>query len=393
MAGPRNVRIVYQSKNNTTGLTDVKGQIYFNQVAQAVGLSARLFTELDAVNAPGLYYLDIAAANLVTWGLVAGGTFTLEARVDSVTLPAAAIYKQDITYNNVDDLMAALGAPVGASLSADIAAIYARIGAPTGTSVSADIAGIRSDTSAIKTDLETGPYSLQNILASITALSNSSISNGVGFVLPIMLVPQTGINTYKIPITINDNKGALLDPASNSVTVGIKNVAGVDRGSYLVGETGVPLTVQATRDSVGQYHVIVEIPSTAPQEEILISFSYTLGTNPMVRYGQTQTLNFDNGAGTALQSTLLAVQTKVNGTNSIVSDAGFGNAAIANLLNSGTFGLAALHAILTHATHGLPQIKADTTDLKGTGFASARDSNKAISDFVRTNIYVGGRAV
>ena len=51
------------------------------------------------------------------------------------------------------DIYARLGAPAGASVSADNAAIYSRLGAPAGASHAADIAAVQADTDNIQTRL------------------------------------------------------------------------------------------------------------------------------------------------------------------------------------------------------------------------------------------------
>ncbi len=371
----KSILTVYEGKNFETGLT-VKANIFKNGVATtAVGVSAVALTEVDSTNAPGWYQLTVASASLVTLGFTSGDTF--EARIDATNggKSAPASYKEKITTNSVDDVATSL------------ASLNTKVGTPAGASVSADIASIKSDTAAIKVDLESGSYSLQTINSAILALSNSSISNGVGFVLPVMLIPSSGSNTYRIPVTIMNNSGVSVDPDSNTVTVGLLNAAGTDRGSYLTGSAGgPPLTVAATRDSTGQYHVTVALPSTAVEEELLFSFTYTISSNPYVRYGQSQTVTDQAASGFALQSTLLDVQTDVDAIEATVNHVTYGNAAIEGLLTDASFGLAATKAVIDSNTTTL-------SDIEGGSFSSSTDSLHAISAFLSTNLYSGGRAV
>lgn len=342
MAVQKDLRILYQAKNNTTGLTDVKAQVYFNGVAKATGGTAitatpnaagSKVTELDATNSPGYYEVLLKAADLTTWGVSQSGANVIDGEVDSTSKPASAPFRYDLTVANTDDIDKKLGAPAGATVSADIA----------------------------------------NILLAIQAVQNGVISNGVGYVIPSLIIPPSGSTTYRIPITIMNNDGALVDPTSNLVTVGLLNSAGADRGSFLTGSSGTPATVAATKDSTGQYHVNVVIPSTAVQEELLFSFAYTIGSNAMVRFGQSQTITDVNADGLALQSTLLATQTTVNSIQSEVTD----------------------------ATNGLPAIKtavvgiqADiTNNVEGAGFSNTTDSLHAIATYVIANLFTGGRAV
>ncbi len=358
----KQVRFEYQAKNNATGLTDVKAQVYLNGVAKAVGSSAISATanangskivEVDSTNSPGLYELQISAADLAAWGVAVGQTNTVSGYINSATAPAPAPFREDITIANTDDIATLIGTPATSSVSGDIATL----------------------TSAVQ------------------ALQNGSISNGVGFVLPIMLIPASGSNTYQIPITIMNNDGALVDPTSNLVTVGVKNAAGTDRGTFLVGSSGTPATVSATRASVGQYSVQVSIPSTEVEEQLIFSFAYTLAGNATVRFGVSQTLTDGGAGGYALQSTLLAVQTTVNTINSATSNATYGLAAIQALLVNGTYGLSALQALLTNSTYGLSALHADHLAIEGTGFTAGADDLHSISTFVRANIFSGGRAV
>lgn len=425
MAVQKPIRFLYQAKSNITGLTDVKAQIYVNGTAKAVSAAAIGATanangskvaEIDSVNSPGIYEILLSSADLTAWGVVAGAYSALEARVNSVSQSAPAAFRQEETVANLDDLDSHLTLQDTA-----IAAISTKIGTPAGASVSADILSVKSDTSAIKADLETGSASLATILANLQALQNGSISNGVGYVLPSMLIPASGSNTYRIPITIMDNEGRLIDPATNLVTVGVLNAAGTDRGSFLTGSSGSPATVSAVRDSLGQYHAMVSIPSTAIEEELIYSFSYAIGVNAMVRYGQSQLLTDTGASGYALQSTLLSVQSTVTSTNGVVTNGTFGNSALQALLSNGTYGLsalqallgngtyglsalqailsnatygnAALQALLSNGTYGLSAIQATEAATQGTGFAPGSDDLHSLSVYLRANSYQGGKAI
>lgn len=406
MATQKQLQFIYESKNHITGLTDVKAQVRVNNVDKAVGASAIVATEISAANSPGFYLITLTAANLTAWGVAAGAYSAIEVSINSVTAPAPASFRQECTVANIDDIDVKLGTPAGASVSADILALQTKLGTPAGASVSADVASVKSDTAAIKADLETGAASLSTILSNIQLLQNASIGNGVGFVLPTLIIPSTGSTTYVFPVTINNNDGALIDPTGNLITVGVKNSAGTDKGAFLTGSSGTPATVSATRVSVGQYTVTVVIPSTEVQEELIFSFSYTVGTNSMVRFGVSQTLADTSAAGYALQSTLLATQTTVNAINSVVTNATYGNAAIQAILVNGTYGLSALqtmiasiattntsiNSVVTNATYGNAALQAMLTAMEGTSFNSTTDSLHAIQVFLSANVYSGGRA-
>lgn len=320
----KTLRIEYTAKNFSTGLTDVKAQVYFNGVAKAVGGSALVLTEVDATNAPGLYELVVSGATLATWGAVDGQANYVTGEINSATRSAPAPFKELVVSKDAADVEVTLGSPAGASVSADIA----------------------------------------NILSNIQQIQNGVIANGVGYVLPNMLIPDTGSNTYKIPITVQNNDGALVDPVSQLVTVGILNAGGTDRGSYLTGSSGSPATVAATRDSLGQYHAIVVIPSSAVEEELLFSFAYTIGSNAMVRYGQAQLLSSIGTAGLAQQTTLLAVQSDVS----------------------------TIKADVESVTTGLAVIAGQGAAIEGAGFTPGTDDLHSIATYLNANLYSGGVA-
>lgn len=392
MAIQKSLRFLYQSKNNITALTDVKAQIYVNDVAKAVGVSAISATanangskiqEVDATNAPGVYEVLLTAADLTAWGIAQGSYSALEVRVDSASKSAPAIFRGEPTVANLDDIDLKLGAPAGASVSADIAAV-------------------KSDTAAIKVDLETGTSSLATILSAVQAIQNNA-----GFAIPVpatLIKPSTGSNTYRVPLSIYNSNNALVDPTTNTITVGMVNQSGADRGSYLTGSSGTPATVVATRDSLGQYHVDLAIPSTAAQEELILSFAYSVGGIATSRRAVTEIISDVQADGFALQTTLIAVQTTGTDTNTRVQD-------VQTKVNDPTSGLAAANTLqgliktqtdkLGDATIGLSAIKTAvnstlteiTTNVEGAGFVVATDSLHAISAYITANIFSGGRAV
>lgn len=345
MAVQKSLRIQYQAKKNQTGLTDVKAQIYLNGVAKAVGGSAVALTEIDATNAPGMYLLTLSGATLTGYGVATGQENTIHGEIDSASLSAPAPFRVDVNKADLDDLDIKLGTPAGASVSADIAAV-------------------KTDTAAIKTDLETGASSLASILTAIQAIQNNA-----GFSVPVpaqLIVPSSGSNLYRIPVTLYNSTNALVDADTQTVTVHLANQAGTSRDSYLGSTTMV-------RDSLGQYHVDVTIAAAAPIEELLFTFTYSIGGAATARKSVTETAAEAASSGTALQSTLLDVQGDVDNVESIVASGTFGNAAIKTAVDA---------------------IQSDlTNNVEGTGFVNSTDSLHAISVFLSANIFQGGRAV
>ncbi len=361
------IKVLYQAKNNTTGLTDVKAQVYVNSVAKAVGVSAIVLAELDATNSAGEYTLTISGATLAGYGAVAGDD--IEIKIDSATKSAPSGIRFTATAFSTDDLDAHL------------------------VTQDTNIAAIKSDTSAIKTDLESGASSLATILSAVQAIQNNA-----GFSLPVpatLIKPSAGSNTYRLPITIYNEKNLLIDPDTSSIVVTLVNQAGADRSSYLTGVSGT--SAPAVRDSLGQYHIDLGIPSTASQEELIFSFAYAIAGAATARKAVSEIISDVQADGFALQTTLLSVQTTVNDADA--------------LLNNATYGLSAANTLqgliktqtdkLGDATIGLSAIKAQTVaiqaeivnNVEGAGFATATDSLHAISAYISANVFSGGRAI
>lgn len=178
------------------------------------------FVEVDATNMPGIYRLDIPDAAISSGASV---VVTLTGATNmvpcSVEIQLTALDLQTASTAQTGDSYARLGAPAGASVSADIAAVktdtaavktttdkfaftvanqvdanvldwkssaapamtgdaYARLGAPAGASVSADIAAMKTDTAAILDDTGTsGVIVVTNNDKTGYALSSSAISD------------------------------------------------------------------------------------------------------------------------------------------------------------------------------------------------------------------------
>lgn len=394
------IRILYSAKNFTTGLVDVKAQIYVDQVAKAVGASSITLTELDATNAPGIYYALVSAANLTTYGATAGSAF--EAYVNSASKAAPSQYKEIVTGISTDDLDAHL------------------------TAQDTSLASISTNVSAVKSDLETGPNSLATISAAIAAVQSAvaAVQNNTNFSASIpepIVRPASGSNTYRIPIRIFNSAGQMADADSNLVNVAVADQAGVDRGAILTGySAGV---APAVRSSKGVYYIDMSIGSAAVLEGLTFTFTYAVAS---VAYNQGRTgqiVTDVQADGFALQTTLLAVQSTLNTDDGILQNATYGlsaantlQAAIQALLNNGTYGLSALQALLANGTYGLSALQAILGNatyglaaantlqqsiqtnvgtanaaliaIEGSGFTAA-DSLNAIS----SRVYSGGRAV
>jgi hypothetical protein len=386
------ITIIYNSKNYRTGLTDVVGEVYYNQAAVAVGGSAIAFTELDATNAPGTYYAVISGANQTTYSAANGGIISVY--VNSVTAPAAAEFKQIVTSESTDDLAASL-----ATLQT------------TANTISTNVSTILTDVGVIESDVTDATIGLAAIKTAINNLSSqvSSVQNNTSFVCLIpengFVLPVSGSVVYQIPINVCNASGSVADPDSNTITISLVNVSGTDEGSILTGYVApvFPATVgtaPAVRVGTGQYYIDLTLPSTFTPQELIFSFAYTISSSPY---------NFQRGAlivtnvqadGFALQSTLLAVQTTVNDVDTVVNNGTYGLAALEALLTNGTFGLSAIettatanNTLLTNATYGLSALNTSLVAIEGSGFSSTTNSLTAISTYLTANLYAGGKVI
>ena len=400
--------INYTSKNNKTGLTDVKGQIYIDGVAKAVAASSVVFTELDATNAPGVYFLVISAAMLASYSAANGSN--AEIFINSASQNAPVQFKQLVTSIYTDDLDSHLTSQDGVLTSIQT----------TGTDTNTKVG-------AIKVDLESGPYNLSNLAASIAAVQSavSSIQNTTNFSASIpepITRPASGSNTFRLPIRIFNERGQMADADSNLINVAVSNQSGVDRGSILTGYSAG--LAPAVRDSQGVYHIDMAIPSSQVLEGLNFTFTYAVSAVAFNQGRAGAVVSDVQADGFALQTTLLNVQTTVNDADALLNNVTYGlsaantlHLAIQSLLQNGTYGLSALQSILSNGTYGLSALQtilnngtyglqaANTLQntistnvnsananlglIEGTGFATATDSLAQIS----SRVYSGGRAV
>jgi hypothetical protein len=129
--------VMIDSSDHVSGKTGLTLTIYASKAAGTPGAITPTVTELDSTHCPGLYKLALTTSHTDTIGELqlhvtsSGADPTDVSHQIVLDLPGVA---------QTGDSYARLGAPAGASVSADIAANYSRIGAPVGASISADIA-------------------------------------------------------------------------------------------------------------------------------------------------------------------------------------------------------------------------------------------------------------
>lgn len=392
--------IFYTARNFSTGLSDVKAQKVTRngvQVATDVAL-----VEVDAVNAPGLYKLEVLPATITTYG--GAGTYMFYVNSDSGNKNAPAVAKVVVTVNDNDDLEAHL-----VSIETKIDTIDTEVGLIQG-----DVTSIKSTVEDTNTEINNGTTGLVNIKTLIdTAISAiNSIQNNTSFVAVIpsqLIVPDTGTNTYKMEIRVFDAEGNPEDPNTDQIKCSIENQGGTDRTNLITGFISGP--VDATKDAVGKYHIIVAVADTVAIEQLNFMFEYTEGVIVKNFPRTSETVQDQLATGFALQSTLLDVltdtadiQPKVTNIENILENVTYGNEALKDLiliidgvvdsnnslLTNGTYGLSALKTILdTLSTQtSVDNLQTCLTDIKGAGFDTLVDSLTVIS----ARLYEGGGA-
>lgn len=128
------------------------------------------FVEKDATNMPGVYEFGVPNA------AIAAGSETCVLMLKGAANMAPVVLELQLTTFDIQAAIAAtgdsytrLGAPAGASISADIAevegetdAIIATLGSPAGASLSADVAAVKVDTAAVKVQTDKLAFTVTN---------------------------------------------------------------------------------------------------------------------------------------------------------------------------------------------------------------------------------------
>lgn len=109
----------------------------------ALTLGVNLF-EADSTDAPGVYDILLTSTHTNTLG-------TICISIQPAAAAFVAIYFTETVEDTVSGISTLIGTPV-VSVSADIASVYSRLGAPAGASVSADVAAVKADTTTLKAD-------------------------------------------------------------------------------------------------------------------------------------------------------------------------------------------------------------------------------------------------
>jgi len=412
--------VYYRSRNDNTGIVVHIIDAQKNGV-DITGLNALAFTEVDAVNQPGIYRINLTDAVLTGVNVTAvkgdvieifinglsGGNsapvafkFTVtEETLDSIATRQTSIEsKVDIIDTNVDDILS------------DTEDMQPRV------------VDIEIDVDANRTTLESGISGLDALKALIDAVQSSvdGISNVTRFSASVpseSVIPPAGNTDSRINMQLVDNNGNLEDPDADQIEVSAFDASGVDvTGAHLIfgGQANNGNgKVDAVKDSQGQYRVEFRVPNTADPGLLTLKFEYKEGGNPIASTRATVLVDEIQAGGTALETTsqdILAdtadMQPKIDAINTIIFDAGNGLAAIKALLaivdgkadtliadiQSGVFGLPALKTLIdskaSQASITALQ-NSITDDVKGAGFDQSKDTLHQLS--LRT--FSGGEAI
>lgn len=392
--------VVYSARNFSIGLTDVTANVFKDNgtVAVATGLA---LSEINSTDAPGRYLLTLTPTQINAFGGV--GTYII--RINSASKDAEATTKLIITVNDNDDLSAQIS-----TLSGDVAVIDGKVDA-----LQTDLTSVKGTVESTNTEVldpTSGLAALKALIdtanAGITSIQQTT-RTVVGF--PVELItPATGSKIYKVLINIYNTQGSLEDPDTNAVQVSLRNSAGLDRANLFTGGTTSPKA--ATRLGQGRYEIELTIPAGTAKEQINMLVNYTENAVPLEAVRTSNIVDEVQATGLAQQTTVQAIlddtsvmQPQVADIQSKINDATFGLAALKaaldaidtlvtsnnNVLLSGTIGnQAIIDAIATKASQvSLDNLIADVGLVKGTGFDTATDSLKAMSD----RMFTGGGAI
>lgn len=161
------------------------------------------------------------------------------------------------------DSFSRLGAPSGASIEADIAAIFARLGIPAGASTAADIAAV---------------LVAVNNINNLSALANL-------FAPSTMARPASGSIAYPFTFVVKDAEGHAVDVDSNTVTLTATNAAGTDRSSKLS---------SVTHSGTGEYTFTYTVSSTDPDEGLRITAAGTVASATRKAYANAEVADADS---------------------------------------------------------------------------------------------------
>jgi hypothetical protein len=150
-----------------------------------------------------------------------------------------------------DDVIAVLGTPAGASIAADVAALFARLGAPAGASTAADIAAIFSRIGAPAG--ASMAVDVAAIFSRLGAPAGASVSADVATIRSVLGTPAGASVSADVASSLATLQAKLGTPAGASVSAdiatayaGILARLGIPAGASVSADVGTAITAIAT---------------------------------------------------------------------------------------------------------------------------------------------------
>lgn len=330
----------------------------------ALTLGVNLF-ETDSTDAPGVYEIVLTTTHTNTLG-------PLAISIQPVAAAFVATYFTETVEDAVSNISTLIGTPV-VSVSADIASVYSRLGAPAGASMSADIASIKLDTASTVAKLP-----------ATTIAAATDITSAVSSIKGVSTIDNTQVyNRIGAPVGASvsaDVASVKSDTASTLTTVGTINT------------TANNIKTDTTTILADIGIVTTDVTSVLADTAVIKADTTTLKADTVILKADTTTLKADTAATVAvLPLTTIAAATDVTASTSSIK--GTDNRSITDIAGVGTFNLATdtLHdikasiggfATTADVNAARDSIKGpdgrDLTQLAGAGFVSASDSHVAL---------------
>lgn len=163
-------------------ISQVKDDVWNDVTNRAAGTKGDFVEHIgvdgDAVDAATVFGKVYKARDAIMGGTGYGGTgVDIKTTYDRIGAPVGATISADIAavQSTSNTINSKIGTPLG-TVSSDIAGVQTKLGTPAGASVSADIAAVKSDTALIKAktdNLPTDPADASDVAAGITAAITS----------------------------------------------------------------------------------------------------------------------------------------------------------------------------------------------------------------------------
>lgn len=256
-------------------------------------------SEMDATNAPGYYLFDAAQGE--TNGdclLVSGKSSTANIKVIGAPAviytrpttgwlaPATAGRTLVVDASGLADANMVKAGPSGSGTAQTTGDIFARIGAPVGASISADIAGVQSDTNDIQTRLPASLGANGNMKADVRDAGGTAVSATAGLL---------DVNAARI--------GGTAQTTGQDIVAAIVAIL-YDTGTSGVKVASADITSIASAILGGTVTELGSVPAASPTVIQALALIYMALRNKLTVTSSAKTIH--NDAGTALAAKALS---------------------------------------------------------------------------------------